>query len=88
MGHQNTACVQRYLSWSNRPVGASWRIDETYFKVADQCKYLYRAVNNSGASTATIVSIQADSGRTIARRQSISSTRWHSDRNHLTVVLL
>ncbi len=30
-----------------RRVGSSWRMDETYIKVADQWKYLYRAVNKS-----------------------------------------
>ena len=28
-----------------RPVGLSWRMDETYVKVAGQWKYLYRAVD-------------------------------------------
>ena len=28
-----------------RPVGTSWRMDETYIKVAGQWKYLYRAVD-------------------------------------------
>jgi transposase-like protein len=28
-----------------RPIGNSWRMDETYFKVAGQWKYLYRAVD-------------------------------------------
>jgi transposase-like protein len=31
-----------------RLVGASWRMDETYIKVAAQWKYLYRAVDKSG----------------------------------------
>lgn len=31
-----------------RPVGASWRMDETYIKVAGQWKYLYRAVDRDG----------------------------------------
>ena len=92
-----------------RPVGRSWRLDETYVKVAGQWKYLYRAVDRdgdtidfllraerdhaaarafferaidlhgvpekitidkSGANTAAIVSIQADSGRPIELRQS------------------
>ena len=92
-----------------RPVGRSWRMDETYVKVCGQWKYLYRAVDRegdtigfllrakrdhfaarefleraidlhgvpekitidkSGANTAAIVSIQADSGVTLELRQS------------------
>ena len=90
-------------------VGRSWRMDETYIKVAGQWKYLYRAVDRdgdtvdfllrakrdhaaarafferaidlhgvpekitidkSGANTAAIASIQADSGLAIEIRQS------------------
>ncbi|MBT2304460.1 IS6 family transposase [Variovorax paradoxus] len=92
-----------------RPVGTSWRMDETYIRVAGQWKYLYRAVDRdgdtidfllrakrdhaaarcffeqaiglhgvpekitidkSGANTAAIQSIQADSGADIEMRQS------------------
>jgi putative transposase len=78
-----------------RPVVKSWRMDETYVKVAGQWKYLYRAVDldgdtvdfllraidqhgvpekttidKSGANTAAITSIQADSGQPIEMRQS------------------
>jgi putative transposase len=31
-----------------RPVGKSWRMDETYIKVRGQWKYLYRAVDKTG----------------------------------------
>src|SRR5674476_1702259 len=31
-----------------RPVGRSWRMDETYIKVSGQWKYLYRAVDRAG----------------------------------------
>lgn len=92
-----------------RPVGASWRMDETYIKVGGEWKYLYRAVDRaghtidfllrahrdlaaarrfleraidlhgvpdkitidkSGANTAAIHSVQADSGADIELRQS------------------
>ncbi len=95
--------------WRKRPVGRSWRMDETYVKVGGQWKYLYRAVDRdgdtidfllrakrdhsaarafferaidlhgvpemitmdkSGADTAAIVSLQADSGLPIEMRQS------------------
>jgi putative transposase len=47
--------VQRYLPefekrWSRyaRPVGGSWRLDETYIKVGGRWAYLYRAVDKAG----------------------------------------
>ncbi|MGF6962521.1 transposase-like protein [Paraburkholderia youngii] len=33
---------------SKRPVGKSWRMDETYVKVRGQWKFLYRAVDKKG----------------------------------------
>ena len=92
-----------------RPVGRSWRMDETYVKVCSQWKYLYRAVDRdghtvdfllrarrdeaaarrfleraidlhgqpekitidkSGANTAAIAGVNADSGLSIELRQS------------------
>ena len=92
-----------------RPVGTSWRMDETYILVGGQWKYLYRAVDRvgdtidfllcahrdcaaarrfferamdlhgvpdkitidkSGANTAAIVGMMADSGADIEMRQS------------------
>jgi transposase-like protein len=47
--------VQRYVlefekSWNrfSRPVGCSWRVDETYILVKGQWCYLYRAVDKRG----------------------------------------
>ena len=31
-----------------RPVGASWRLDETYVRIKGKWKYLYRAVDKAG----------------------------------------
>lgn len=53
-----------------RPVGTSWRMDETYIKVAGQWKYLYRAVDKSGANTAAIRSVNDDACLDIELRQS------------------
>src|SRR6202162_1360184 len=47
-------CVQRYPEFEKRwrryarPVGGSWRMDETYIKVNGQWVYLYRAVDKEG----------------------------------------
>lgn len=35
-----------------RPVGGSWRMDETYSKVKGAWKYLYRAVDRDGKTIA------------------------------------
>ena len=39
-------CWQRYA----RPVGRSWRIDETYIKIRGKWSYLYRRVDKEGQS--------------------------------------
>jgi transposase-like protein len=40
-------CEQRWRRWE-RPVGGSWRADETFIKVRGQLMYLYRAVDGQG----------------------------------------
>nr|WP_322057955.1 IS6 family transposase [Paraburkholderia sp. J63] len=41
--------VMEKLFWRRkRPVGKSWRMDETYIKVNGQWRYLYRAVDKDG----------------------------------------
>src|ERR1700736_3060537 len=55
--------VQRYVPefekrWSRyaRPVGDSWRVDETYIKVKGQWAYLYRAVDKQGRTVDFLLS--------------------------------
>jgi len=43
-----------------RPVGTSWRMDETYIKVAGQWKYLYRAVDKSGNTVDVLLTAKRD----------------------------
>jgi transposase-like protein len=49
-----------------RPVGKSWRMDETYVKVRGQWKYLYRAVDKDG--NAVDFRLRAHRDKAAARR--------------------
>jgi transposase-like protein len=48
--------------WENyaRPVGSSWRVDETYIKVNGQWRYLYRAVDKQGQTVDFLLSKNRD----------------------------
>ena len=59
--------VQRYVpdfeKRSNqhaRPVGDSWRVDETYIKIKGQWMYLYRAVDKAGRTVDFLLSRRRD----------------------------
>ena len=59
--------VQRFVpafekKWKNyaRPVGSSWRVDETYIKVKGQWRYLYRAVDQQGQKVDFLLSKNRD----------------------------
>ena len=43
-----------------RPVGSSWRMDETYVKVKGVWKYLYRAVDKTGATVDFLLTAKRD----------------------------
>ena len=49
-----------------RPVGKSWRLDETYVKVRGQWKYLYRAVDKTNNTVDFLLTAKRD--RKAARR--------------------
>src|SRR5208282_5898385 len=59
--------VQQYVPefekrWSRyaRPVGDSWRVDETYLKIKGQWVYLYRAVDKAGRTVDFLLSKRRD----------------------------
>ncbi|MGB5558173.1 MAG: IS6 family transposase [Paracoccaceae bacterium] len=43
-----------------RPVGSSWRMDETYIKIKGCWKYLYRAVDKAGQTIDFLLTAQRD----------------------------
>ena len=43
-----------------RPVGSSWRMDETYIKVAGHWKYLYRAIDREGDTVDFLLTARRD----------------------------
>jgi putative transposase len=47
-----------------RPVGSSWRVDETYVKVKGQWRYLYRAVDKQGQTVDFLLSKNRDQWET------------------------
>lgn len=47
-------------SGNKRPIGTSWRMDETYIKVNGQWKYLYRAVDRAGQSVDFLLTAHRD----------------------------
>ena len=49
-----------------RPVGGSWRMDETYIKVKGVWKYLYRAVDKEGKTVDFLLTAKRD--KTAAKR--------------------
>ncbi len=59
--------VQRYAPEINRRIrphlrmsGRSYRVDETYIKVGQTCKYLYRAVDKEGQTIEFMLSAKRD----------------------------
>ena len=52
--------VEKMARKHKRPVGGSWRMDETYIKVKGVWKYLYRAVDKQGKTVDFLLTAKRD----------------------------
>ena len=52
--------LEKVFRKHKRPVGSSWRMDETYIKVKGVWKYLYRAVDKEGKTVDFLLTAQRD----------------------------
>ena len=62
-------------------MGTSWRLDETFIKVAGQWKYLYRAVDKTGDTVDFLLTVKRDKGaaqRYLERPETDCSNRDHA----------
>ncbi|MGF6980031.1 putative transposase [Paraburkholderia sp. JPY465] len=66
-----------------RPVGKSWRMDETYVKVRGQWKYLYRAVDKQGNTVDFLLRAHRD--KAAARRYFEKATDQNGEPETITV---
>ncbi|MDH6186602.1 transposase-like protein [Polaromonas sp. CG_23.6] len=52
--------LEKAFRKNKRPVGSSWRMDETYIKVKGTWKYLYRAVDKEGKTVDFLLTARRD----------------------------
>ena len=52
--------LEKVFRKHKRPVGGSWRMDETYIKVKGVWKYLYRAVDKAGKTVDFLLTARRD----------------------------
>ncbi len=52
--------LEKVFRKHKRPVGVSWRMDETYIKVKGEWKYLYRAVDKAGKTVDFLLTAKRD----------------------------
>ena len=81
--------VQRYVPefekrWSRyaRPVGGSWRCDETYIRVKGRWTYLYRAVDKVGQTVDFYLSERRDVNACETLFPQSDEECWHAPRDY------
>ncbi|WP_429524337.1 IS6 family transposase [Paraburkholderia youngii] len=74
---------EKALRKHKRPVGRSWRVDETYVKVKGQWKYLYRAVDKQGSTVDFLLRARRD--KPAARCYLEKAFDWNGEPETITV---
>ena len=75
--------VERELQARKQPVGRSWRMDETDVRVKGTWKYLYRAVDKSGATVDFLLTAKRD--RKAALRFLRKAIKWNGTPEKITI---
>jgi putative transposase len=78
-----TPQLEREFRKRKRPVGKSWRMDETYIRVKGQWKYLYRAVDKQGQTIDFLLTAHRD--RKAAQRFLRKAIRSHGVPEKVTI---
>ncbi|WP_394364996.1 IS6 family transposase [Paraburkholderia kirstenboschensis] len=75
--------LEKAFRCRKRPVGKTWRMDETYIKVKGQWKYLYRAVDKAGNTVDFLLRAHRD--KTAARRHFEKSIDQNGEPDTVTI---
>jgi putative transposase len=75
--------LEKQFRARKRPVGSSWRMDETYVKVKGVWKYLYRAVDKAGATVDFLLTAKRD--RNAALRFLCKAIRYNGTPAKITI---
>ncbi|MGF6472248.1 hypothetical protein QFZ89_007499 [Paraburkholderia youngii] len=83
VGYQAAAVFEKAFRKRKRPVGKSWRVDETYVKVKGHWKYLYRAVDKAGNTVDFLLRAHRD--KAAARRYFEKAIEQNGEPETITV---
>jgi transposase, IS6 family len=75
--------IQRQLRLRLRPTNDSWRVDETYVRVKGKWRYLYRAVDSTGATLDFLLSAKRD---TVAAKRFLAKALGGANHPHPRVI--